>query len=67
MLNEWLLVEFSNYQENSKRQRDKLHHQLSRLESENFKRYKETLVSDEEGLLRLFYKLRDSEVSSNRE
>jgi hypothetical protein len=65
MLNEWLLVEFSNYQEATKRQRDKLHHRLGRLENENFRRYKETLASDEEGLLRLFYKLRDSEVSSN--
>jgi hypothetical protein len=65
LLNGWLLIEFRNYQETTKRQRDKLHHRLGRLESENFKRYKETLASDEEGLLRLFYKLRDSEVSSN--
>jgi hypothetical protein len=62
-LNEWLLIELSKYQQTTKCQRDKLHYRLGRLENENFKRYKGTLASDEEALLRLFCKLRDSEVS----
>jgi hypothetical protein len=66
MLNEWLLIEFSNYQQDSKHQKDRLHARLNRLESDNFRRYKDSLAGDEEGLLRLFIKLKDSEVSSDQ-